>query len=91
MPIVTFAPAGRSVEVAPGGTILAAARRAGLPLASSCRGVGVCDACRVRVLSGGGHLSPPTEAERGVALAQDERLACQACVEGPATVGTSYW
>jgi ferredoxin len=91
MPVVTFAPSGRAVSVDAGTTVLQAARLARLPLASSCRGVGVCDACRVRVVRGGADLSAADGREQGTKLESDERLACQARVSGPVTVTTSYW
>ena len=72
-------------------TLLSAARRAGVPLASSCRGAGICDACRVRVVEGGDLLSELTERERESPLGPGERLACQAVVLGPVTVTTGYW
>jgi ferredoxin len=91
MPLVSFAPSGRSVSVDRGVSVLEAARLAGLPLASSCRGVGICDACRVRVVTGAEGLDEINERERAAALDDDERLACQACVTGPVTVTTRYW
>jgi 2Fe-2S ferredoxin len=88
---VTFAPSGRAVDVDVESTLLSAARRAGVPLASSCRGAGICDACRVRVVEGGDLLSELTERERESPLGPGERLACQAVVLGPVTVTTGYW
>jgi 2Fe-2S ferredoxin len=91
MPLVTFLPSARSVDVGVGDSLLSAARRASLPIASSCRGIGICDACRVQVLTGSGELSPATSHELGARLAPDERLACQARVNGPVKVTASYW
>jgi ferredoxin len=93
--LVSFAPSGRRVAVAPGTTLLAAARAAGLPLAASCGGEGVCGWCRVRPLAGAEHLAPPDEAERARLRARgadpDERLACRAGAYGPVTITTTYW
>ncbi len=91
MPTVTFTPSLRSVEVDAGSTVLEAARRAGLPMATSCRGVGLCEACRVSVTEGAANLGETTESERAAGLATDERLGCQATVHGPVTITTSYW
>ena len=91
MPHVTFLPSGLSVAIDAGGTLLEAARLAGLPLASSCRGAGVCDGCRVRVVEGGDRLSTPTKREQLARLAPDERLACQARVAGAVVVTAAYW
>jgi 2Fe-2S ferredoxin len=91
VPLVTFVPSGRAASVESGATVLSAARLAGLPLASSCRGVGICDACKVRVVAGADALSAADERERGTTLESDERLACQARVAGAVTVTTTYW
>jgi len=95
MPRVTFAPSGKSFCVRRGGTILRAAVRARMHLGRACRGVGVCAACRVKVLAGQEHLAPPTPEEERMArrrpLAADERYACQAHVTGDVTVTTGYW
>jgi ferredoxin, 2Fe-2S len=92
---VTLTPLGRTAEAKADETLLDIARRAGAPLGNSCGGVGVCARCRVRVLSGAENLSPPTSIESRVAaqrkLGEDERLACQAVVNGPCDITTSYW
>lgn len=48
---VTFRRSGRAIECDAGTTVLAAAARAGLTLASSC-GEGVCGTCKVTLLAG---------------------------------------
>ena len=84
---VDFEPLGRRTSCREGASLLEAARRAGIPLASVCGGRGTCGQCRVRA---SGPLSPPTaqELERLSAgeLAAGYRLACQAKVLGPTTV-----
>ena len=92
---VTFQPLALSAEVRTDETLLDAARRAGAPLGNSCGGVGVCARCRVRVTGGAENLSAPTTIEMRVmqlrGLSSDERLACQAVVQGECAVTTSYW
>jgi ferredoxin len=85
-------------RVAARGTLLAAVRRAGLPLGASCEGRGICGACRVRVPAGADALSPPDAAERDALrrldAAPDERLACRARVadpDGDVRITTGYW
>ncbi|MBI5531223.1 MAG: (2Fe-2S)-binding protein [Deltaproteobacteria bacterium] len=90
-PVVRFEPWGRVFVVKRGGSLLRAARRARLPISSSCRGEGICLACRVRVLQGAENLSPPAARETAAGMGGDERLACMACVFGPVTITTSYW
>ena len=92
---MTFAPLGIRAAAKDDETVLDVARRAGVPLANSCGGVGVCARCRVRIVAGGENLSPPTSIElrfgapRG--FAADERMACQAVVLGECGVTTTYW
>lgn len=66
-----------------------------IPVASSCRGDGVCAKCRVRIVEGAKNLSPETEIEAmrrdQFDFDRDERLACQAEVLGDIEVDTSYW
>ncbi len=68
-------------EANTGLTLLEMARESDLPHASVCRGRGRCGTCRVRVLSGGSGLPPPSEIEARVLArwkaAPNERLACQ--------------
>jgi len=92
---VTFTPLGKTAAAKDDESVLDVARRAGVPLGNSCGGVGVCARCKVRVLSGPQNLSPPTSIElrfgtaRG--FAADERMACQAVVNGECEVTTTYW
>jgi ferredoxin len=95
---VTFRLSGgveRHFDLLDGGNLMAAALRARLPVARSCRGVAVCAACRVRVLDGAAHLDAPGPAETQLAarepLRPNERYACQARVRGPVTITTTYW
>lgn len=93
--VVTFTPLGRSAAALTNESILDVARRASIPLGNSCGGVGVCTRCKVQVLAGAGNLSPATSIElrfgsaRG--FAADERMACQAVVNGECEVTTTYW
>jgi uncharacterized 2Fe-2S/4Fe-4S cluster protein (DUF4445 family) len=77
---IDFEPLGRRGQARPGQTLLEAAQSAGVGLASVCGGVGTCEECRVRLVSG--KLSPPTLVEEAVfsnaELAAGIRLACQA-------------
>ncbi len=73
-------PIGRRIQIRPDQSILEAAQLAGVEINSVCGGVGVCEACRVRVIKG--QLSDPTLDEQN-AFSTDEvrqgfRLACQA-------------
>lgn len=83
---VTFEPAGVTSWVAPGATVLDAARLAGIVIAAPCGGRGVCGSCGIRVTSG--ELDAPDDVEtlcagRG---GSGVRLACRARVSGPVTI-----
>lgn len=88
-----FQPSGRAVCVAAGTSLLEAAHRAGLPLASACGGDALCGRCGVNVLSGA--LAPPgapeARAKRRNRVPAEERLACRVAVSSDLEVTASYW
>ena len=92
---MTFTPLGRTAAAKPDETLLDLARRAGAPLGNSCGGIGICARCRIRIIAGADHLSPPTMIELRVSSERgfnpDERLACQAIVFGDVEITTTYW
>jgi ferredoxin len=92
---VRFVPKEREVRVARGTTVMEATKEAGLTLGASCESDLLCGLCRVRVLTGLDHLSPPEDDELRVMAALDagreERLACRAEVLGEVTVTADYW
>ena len=71
-------------------TLLALARRHGVPIGHPCRGIGICSRCVVDLRTGAALLAPPDEEEvrllHGIAAAPSERLACLARVEGEGTI-----
>ena len=74
---IVFEPFGRRVYCEDGATVLEAAWRAGVPIASICGGEGACGRCKVSILSGA--VSPPNDTEKqwltGEELASGLRLA----------------
>ena len=52
MPTITFHPAGVTVEVDAGTSLLDAARRADVPIRNDCGGQGVCGRCLIEVRRG---------------------------------------
>ena len=85
---VTFLPEEKSVEVAPGKTIMEAAIAAGVPINSICGGDGVCGKCRVIIRSGKVTAEPNEfltrrEIQRGVALACQTYPDADVVVEVP--------
>jgi adenylate cyclase len=63
MPRITFLPDAVTLEAREGETLLAAALRAGLPLAHICGGRARCSTCRVIILEGLENLLPPNAKE----------------------------
>lgn len=95
MSVIRLPQLAREMEAHDGESILDAARREKVPIATSCGGLGICRKCRVTVREGSERLAPMTMIERDQArlagFAADERLACQAVVRGDCAIGTSYW
>jgi adenylate cyclase len=95
-PSVLCRPRGDVVVPGKDETLLAAALRHDVPLASSCGGRAVCGDCIVRVLAGRENVTPPDTDElawrkRTGKGGDDLRLACCLRVRGPVEVATTYW
>ena len=92
MPKVIVPQKNMSLEVEVGSNLMNALLAAGLPVASSCHGDGVCSMCRVRV---SGALPAPVTHELDSLhrnkCEPDERLSCQVVVNSDLTVRTKYW
>lgn len=99
-PLVIFMPSGKRGRVAPGTTVLAAARALGVDLDSVCGGRGICSKCQVAPAFGAfpkhgvsttaAGLSPPNAVEarydRIRGLAPGRRLGCQAQILADAII-----
>ena len=99
-PLVIFTPSGRRGHVAPGTTVLAAARKLGVDLDSVCGGRGICSKCQVApafgdfpkhgitvaddALSAWNAVEERYDSKRG--LAQGRRLGCQAQIHGDVVI-----
>jgi len=92
---VRFEPSGRSIIVAAGTSLLEAAQRAGLPIASACGGESLCGRCGVSVLSGESALPLEDESElrakRRNRVPAERRLACRVAVSSDLEVTAGYW
>jgi uncharacterized 2Fe-2S/4Fe-4S cluster protein (DUF4445 family) len=85
---VTFRPDEVSVEVERGVTLLAAAKAAGVEVASICGGDGICGRCRVIVKDGTIEAAPTTlltreEIQKGYVLACQTKVLGDVAVEVP--------
>jgi uncharacterized 2Fe-2S/4Fe-4S cluster protein (DUF4445 family) len=93
MPIITFKPSGKTIDVPPGTELLDAARKADIEIESPCGGKGTCGKCIVRIISGSvdsdslGLLSA-SAVEKGFALAcKTKVLDAPVTVEIPEQIG----
>ncbi len=82
MPKVTFLPDGQSIEVAPGTSILQAAKKCHAQVGYACGGVCACSTCHVYVREGGDSLSEQEENEMDILdkafdVRSTSRLSCQ--------------
>lgn len=68
---------------------------AGLPVASSCDGDGVCAKCKIMIVEGKENLTPENETERFLRetnnVPNDVRISCQTRILGDITVDATYW
>lgn len=95
MPVIRFVKNIPEIQVEAGAILMDALLAAGLPVASSCHGDGVCAKCRVEVLAGAENLSQIEPLEQTLIdrnrLPKTKRISCQARVLGDVTIDTAYW
>lgn len=95
MPKIEFVKSRPALDVTHGANLMQALLAHEIPVASSCRGDGVCAKCRIRIVEGAKNLSPETEIEAmrrdQFDFDRDERLSCQAEVLGDIKIDTPYW
>ncbi|PIT99350.1 MAG: hypothetical protein COT74_10115 [Bdellovibrionales bacterium CG10_big_fil_rev_8_21_14_0_10_45_34] len=95
MPTISFQKSLPSIEVPKGKKLMDALFDAGIPVASSCGGVGSCTKCRITIIEGSQNLSLPNELEEDLRemyeIPTNERVSCQTEVLGDIRIDTSYW
>lgn len=81
-----------NITVSVGANLMQALLKAGLPVASSCLGDGVCGKCRLSIR---GKVNIANDLELQTLSKNnsdpDQRLACQVIVVEQVTVETTYW
>jgi 2Fe-2S ferredoxin len=92
MPKISVPQKQMTIDVEAGANLMNALLEAGLPVASSCHGDGICSMCRMKIEGG---VAAPSEFEvqtltRNKCLS-GERLSCQVSVESDIAVTTKYW
>jgi len=96
MPKISFIKTSfESFEVPSGENLMKALMTHGVPVASSCKGDGVCSKCKVKVLEGRQNLSieeiSETILKNKNSISAQERISCQCRVLGDVTIDTGYW
>lgn len=95
MPVIRFAKKYPEIIVENGTPLMQTLLAAGLPVASSCHGDGICAKCRIQILEGSENLSPINAREQmlrdRLRLPRDLRISCQTEVLGDILIDTSYW
>ena len=92
MPKISVPQKQMTLDVAEASNLMNALLEAGLPVASSCHGEGVCSMCRVKIQ---GTVTPPEKFESDCLKRNkaepEERLSCQISVNADIVVSTKYW
>lgn len=95
MPVIRFSKNHPPIEVSLGANLMESLLEAGLPVASSCHGDGICARCRIEIVNGWENLSPINETESILRsrhrIQKPLRISCQTEVLGDITVDASYW
>lgn len=95
MPQISFLKARPPIEVENGANLMKSLLEAGLPVASSCDGDGVCAKCRIQIIEGKENLSSEGDLESFLKekhkIAKDFRISCQTVVNGDIKISASYW
>ncbi len=92
---IHFARNRAPIDVADGVNLMQALLSAEIPVASSCRGEGICQKCRLKVTKNMQNLSIENDREVSLRLQHgiplDERVSCQITVLGDITIDAPYW
>lgn len=85
----------KPIEVPAGSNLMKALDDAGIPVASSCGGQGVCTKCLVKVIEGKENLSAKNDLENDMQeiheFDRNQRMSCQVEVNGDIQIDTDYW
>jgi 2Fe-2S ferredoxin len=95
MPTIRFVKDYPEIVVESGANLMTTLLHAGLPVASSCHGEGVCGKCRVQILEHPENLSKLSTLEEilraRLGVLRPYRISCQTEVLGDVLVDTGYW
>jgi ferredoxin, 2Fe-2S len=82
MPRVTFLDVEKTEDFPEGQRLLLCFNAMGIKISQVCGGDGACGTCRVEVVEGWDHLTPPTPDEICKELEAPYRLSCQSRLKG---------
>ena len=95
MPQILIPKFNKSLVVEQGANLMDELLKAGLPVASSCDGDGVCGKCRIKILKGAENLGKRNEIEIFLmeqnSYSTEFRISCQTQVLGDIEVDATYW
>lgn len=95
MPVISFKKNRATLSVSEGSNLMEALLEAGLPVASSCHGDGVCAKCKIQILEGAQNLTSENDTEKFLReskdLPKDHRVSCQVQILGDIKIDASYW
>lgn len=92
---ISFAKNRAPIQLPAGANLMQGLLDAGVPVASSCNGKGVCVKCVVEVKAGAENFAKETQDEKDLReihdIPKNVRLSCQTSVLGDVTLDTKYW
>lgn len=91
MPTLLIPQKNLEIQVAHGKNLMDALIEAGLPVASSCHGEGICSKCGVLMTPQGTRTELEIQTAQRNKLPEIMRLSCQVFIDKDLTVATTYW
>ena len=95
MPVVRFVKNYPEITVEAGAPLMKTLLSAGIPVASSCHGDGVCAKCRIEIVAGAENLSRYSSVEQmlrdRLKIPKNQRISCQTLINGDILIDASYW
>ena len=92
---LTLPQLNRTLEVGPAQTLMSALIAHQVPVASSCKGDGICGKCKLRIYPEQGELEPASILElqtlKKAEALPEERLSCQVLCQRHMRVEATYW
>ena len=91
MPTLSIPQKNLEIPVADGKNLMDALIEAGLPVASSCHGEGICSKCAVLMTPQGTRTAIEIQTAQRNKVPEIMRLCCQVFIDKDLTVATTYW